>query len=171
MSQERLEELGYSGTGFFWSQKYAERAKEMQGSYGSVIDVFVQYVWQGGARDLATFKDEFQEEFKAMRGTCEREGSPLMYEDPWEHYVGVRDAMADVALDEEDEFLSCPFMKVRMRNLASSGAVDARVIRDVLCYVANGTRLDEFKMDEGMREAREGYLRWAGILTSPPEVS
>ena len=60
---ELVDELGFTPTGFFWKDVYKERAREVVQSYSHAMGVIMQYIWQGGSRDLYEFLEGYDRQF------------------------------------------------------------------------------------------------------------
>ena len=63
MTGDITAKLGFSGTHFLWDEEKKARADEMVEEHGQATAVLLQYVWQGGARDLMEFMDDYSTQF------------------------------------------------------------------------------------------------------------
>jgi len=147
---------------FLWNPELKKRAERMQQQYDHGTEVWVQYVWQGGARDLVEFQQGYQQQFVYRKSKAWLPGNAS----PEEHKEKVKQAMSQVALDESQlPFLYCPFMKTRALNLMKKLDIQGtNAIKDALCYIATGERLPNFRLDDSKRAERDKYLRSVGIL-------
>ena len=158
-----MDDLGFSGVGFFWSADYRSRAEDMVDKYGPDVEVLIQYVWQGGSADLR----EMQSGYKDMYAYWNSRQDVFLPESAQEHTRKVKETMRSLALDESvAPYLKCPFMKVRMMNLARFPEKYMPVpdLENMLCYIAQGKPLSKFKMTKKLRDEQWEYLEKDGLL-------
>lgn len=150
---ESLVDLGIVGTGFMWDRARRERAEQMSVIYGPEVTVMLQYVWQGGYRDMVDFHSDYQ----ARQKYLEEYGQAF----DTGYVEAVRMNMLDLAQSDDLPFIFCPFMKARARVWIETHPGDREKTEEVFCYVAEGISRDEFVLDTDKRDA---YLRSVGIL-------
>ncbi len=158
--EQMLDELGFSPTSFFWKDEYRERAEQVYQDYSPGISLMVQYVFQGGARDLDEFMEGYQRQFEYRK----QKGYLPQDADPSEHKDLVKTLMSEVSSRIGLDFIFCPFMKARASDVVRHGAEDPWELKDAICYVLNGCDSEEFEMTPERKEEKEKYLKAIGII-------
>jgi len=160
----QLQRLGFSGPNFLWDTNRKERIHYMIKEYGLDVAFLVQYVWQGGVRDLKEFSEgyEKQSDYRKEMGWLSVGADPKAYKEE------VRSLMVKVALSDDFPYIYCPFKKTRILNFADDEfhiiMADKRAIKDIFCYVSQGVRIEDFSMTDKHFLEREDYLKKVGIL-------
>ena len=158
-----LKELEFTGIEMIWDPVKKQRAQKMQEEYGEDLDIIIQYVWQGGGRDLNDYIRGYDVMFKHRQNR----NKPVPVKNAEVYKQKVKETMKQVALSDENNFIYCPFTKTRLNNLLKSHEIinaQPDIIQDVFCYIAQGERFKDFKFTETHEKKREEYLRQIQIL-------
>ncbi|MBU0472457.1 MAG: hypothetical protein KKF89_03810 [Nanoarchaeota archaeon] len=142
---ETLDELGFGEASYLDNLELQKRVKETIARFGHKISIPLQYIIEGGLRDSREFQNGYQDKEK-----------------PEKHKKQVREAMTQIAMNQNLNFVYCPFMKNRALKCVQSELISPQVIRTALCYVLQGTE-DFSRTQESENEKRE-YLTSIGIL-------
>jgi hypothetical protein len=163
--QEQLEVLELLPPGVFWNPEWRARAATIAAATeGRPALLWLQYVLEGGARDVATWlglAGTYEEQF-AFR---QDRGWPIPAPNADAYREHARPVLARLGLEERIfPATYCPFMKARslavtLLDIASYGAVE-----DATCYVLQGVRAVDFQLTDERRRERDEYLRRIKIL-------
>ena len=155
-----LEELGFRGSKFLWEPLYQERLDYLQSLHGPQAVIIAQFVWEGGARDLGEFFDNYKAKYDYLKKAAKiSQGF-----NPSDFKEWVRKAMEKVALDDRMNFLYCPFMKTRAMNLVDFKLAEQDLVEEVMCYMSQGVALKDFVFTHQHWRDRDKYLKRISIL-------
>lgn len=152
-----------AGLGFnqyLWDPEKKERADRMVQEYGDSTAVWLQYVFQGGARDLQEFIAGYDSSINYQK----REGWLPEDIDPSEIRKGVKNRMASVSQSTEMKYIFCPFMKSRALNVIQSEIAPKETVEEVMCLMLTGKSLSDYEFTPDEEQKRHDYLVSVGLL-------